>query len=255
MSKVEKRPSSDGFRMRERVLGLAVAGCYLVYFLVFCVVLFLYVDMDSALDCRANWSELILVFGPGMTGFAASILHSIGRGCGNQWMLNRLKKPKYWVQAIVVVGLSILGANFVTTMYGRKEIIGGVTWRYKVSGDNAVVGRKFPKRCSAISVSTSGALTIPSTLGGQPVTGIGEHAFSKCNRLTSVVIPNSVTNVEFNAFGGCRIEKIFVEKGDVERVKELLRGKGIDLDKVEFVERDDESVVSSAENPANGQVK
>jgi hypothetical protein len=40
----------------------------------------------------------------------------------------------------------------------------------------------------------SGALTIPTTIGGFPVTTIGESAFQYCTGLTSVIIPASVTS-------------------------------------------------------------
>lgn len=53
--------------------------------------------------------------------------------------------------------------------------------------------------------SVSGALVIPSTLGGYPVTGIGEKAFQSETNVTSlnkVVIPNSVKSIGVLAFGG-----------------------------------------------------
>ena len=36
--------------------------------------------------------------------------------------------------------------------------------------------------------TASGEITIPSTLGGYPVTGIGSTAFYKCVNITSVII-------------------------------------------------------------------
>jgi hypothetical protein len=45
----------------------------------------------------------------------------------------------------------------------------------------------------------SGAVTIPSTIDGKPVTEIGNSAF-KDKGLTSVTIPDSVTTISFYAF-------------------------------------------------------
>jgi hypothetical protein len=47
-----------------------------------------------------------------------------------------------------------------------------------------------------------GAVTIPSTINGLPVTRIGDSAFAFCP-LSSVTIPNSVTNIGDHAFAEC----------------------------------------------------
>ena len=47
---------------------------------------------------------------------------------------------------------------------------------------------------------SGGAVTIPSTINGLPVTSIGDYAFYNCTSLTSVTIPNSVTSIGDEAF-------------------------------------------------------
>jgi hypothetical protein len=48
-----------------------------------------------------------------------------------------------------------------------------------------------------------GAVVIPDTITGLPVTGIGDLAFDSDTNLTSVTIPNSVTSIGDFAFGQC----------------------------------------------------
>ena len=72
------------------------------------------------------------------------------------------------------------------------------TWEnltYKVSDGKATI--------TDCSTSISGAYTIPSTLGGYPVTSIGSFAFEDCTGLTSVTIPDSVTSIGYRAFYDC----------------------------------------------------
>ena len=50
---------------------------------------------------------------------------------------------------------------------------------------------------------TGGAVTIPSTLGGDPVTSIGNNAFANFLGLTSISIPAGVTSIGNQAFLNC----------------------------------------------------
>ena len=47
------------------------------------------------------------------------------------------------------------------------------------------------------------AVVIPPTIKGKNITAIGSKAFSECDRLTSVTIPDSVTGIGERAFEGC----------------------------------------------------
>ena len=57
---------------------------------------------------------------------------------------------------------------------------------------------------AAISPKPTGAVTIPSALGGKPVTSIGDYAFKGCSELTEVTIPSGITSIGNSTFSGCR---------------------------------------------------
>ena len=50
---------------------------------------------------------------------------------------------------------------------------------------------------------SGGAVIIPDTIDGLPVTHIGNSAFYESTQLTAVVIPNSVTSIGASAFSSC----------------------------------------------------
>jgi len=75
------------------------------------------------------------------------------------------------------------------------EEVDGYSWTFSVINGEAKIEYLTPEPV--------GTLTIPETLGGRPVTGIGDDAFCYCRGLTSVTIPQGVTNVGEAAFQGC----------------------------------------------------
>ena len=76
----------------------------------------------------------------------------------------------------------------------------GYTWTYHIKGDEAEICNNGAR---AVSPEPTGDVTIPSTLGGKPVTKIGASAFSYCNKMTKVTIPASVKTIEDYAFSMC----------------------------------------------------
>lgn len=87
-----------------------------------------------------------------------------------------------------------LAAQNYTNNYG--------VWSYTAAG-NAVTITGFAGSGSAFTGSNA-AVTIPGSINGLPVTTLATNAFSgDYMYFCSVVIPNSVTSLEMNAFGGC----------------------------------------------------
>lgn len=84
-------------------------------------------------------------------------------------------------------------------------IVGDYTYMYSVLNGQAEIGTGETGELSeaAVSPRPTGGVVIPSSLGGYPVTGIGEYAFESCTDMTDVEIPESVVSIRVEAFGGC----------------------------------------------------
>ena len=76
------------------------------------------------------------------------------------------------------------------------ETAEGYTWSYFIKNGEATV-------TAAVSPSPKGDITIPATLGGVKVTGLGEQLFYKCKEVTSATIPEGVTSIGPSAFDLC----------------------------------------------------
>lgn len=77
---------------------------------------------------------------------------------------------------------------------GSSDTSGEALFNYELTPDGAVVTRYIHM--------TADAAPIPDTLGGQPVVGIADGAFSGCS-IASVTIPATVTFIGDEAFAGC----------------------------------------------------
>ena len=97
--------------------------------------------------------------------------------------------------------LFLLTFSLVAILHAVTATVNGITWTYQVSNGEAEIYSS--SSAAAIPTSTSGVITIPSSLGGYPVTSIGSRAFYNCSSLTSVTIPEGVTSIGDGAFRGC----------------------------------------------------
>ena len=112
-------------------------------------------------------------------------------------MKNKLSIKALSLLLVAVMMLSIapfgsLGKMFATTASGLELYLTEGFYSYTLYGYCASI--------TGVDRSISGDVTIPSTLGGYPVTGIENWAFSGCYDITSITVPKSVTYIGEDAF-------------------------------------------------------
>src|SRR5262245_65587472 len=66
-----------------------------------------------------------------------------------------------------------------------------------------------------------GAVTIPATINGLPVTDIGDYAFQNKASLASVTIPGTVTSIGAQSFFGCTSLTNVMIPGSVDSIGDL----------------------------------
>lgn len=100
----------------------------------------------------------------------------------------------------------------------QTETVNGIQWKFThpSSTTSCIYGYRADNGSgyeTAIPTGTTGDIVIPSSLGGCPVTRVAEYAFYSCKKITSVVIPDTVTYIGKNAFQWCeKLEKIVIGK-------------------------------------------
>ena len=100
----------------------------------------------------------------------------------------------------------------------------GIIWTYRIIGGNAILGGGNSSS-TAVPKSTSGFLTIPSTLCGHSVKTIGNYAFYGCDKITGVDIPSCVTSIDTLAFGNCTgLTSVTVPDGVTNIMSSVFRG-------------------------------
>ncbi len=101
-------------------------------------------------------------------------------------MKKTLKRSLFVLAAAALSPLALRGA---------VEEVGGVAYTYSVTAGQATI--------TSVPADTAGNLTLPQTLGGYPVTAIGDSAFEWRENLASVTIPDDVKTIGARAFRYC----------------------------------------------------
>ena len=100
----------------------------------------------------------------------------------------------------------------------QSATVDGITWKYEVSGSGCKLYGAGDTvynsvRETTIPQDTSGDIIIPSSLGGYPVVGIMNFAFAKCEKITSVIMPDTITSIGQSAFICCvNLEKVMLSR-------------------------------------------
>lgn len=97
-------------------------------------------------------------------------------------------RPSIWKTVVSMLGILTTAASAV--QYGQYG-----NFIYTDNGSNITI--------TDCLESSSGAVTVPSKIGGKPVVEIGSQAFRQCSGITSLVIPNGVSKIGSEAFSFC----------------------------------------------------
>ena len=159
---------------------------------------------------------------------------------------------KYLVIGLMMLAACSAQAQLYSYTTAGSETIDGVTWSYCVSNNQArVINSRtvntysdyntyyywvsylrwdYPTSSSyryssssyyyysAISSSTTGAVAVPSTLGGYPVVAVDHYAFGYCTGLTHITIPEGVKEIGPGAFYHCTGLKTVIIPESIEKI-------------------------------------
>lgn len=139
---------------------------------------------DNAFYCCTGLTNAVVSDGVAYIGSHAFY------GCTG---LVRLEVPVAWYGTAKLADAGVRGNCRIVYRGMDSETAGGGTWNFVAGGGTAVV----------MGGDYAGDLSVPETLGGNPVSGIAVAAFAGCTDLVALTLPDCVTEVGSNAFCGC----------------------------------------------------
>ena len=110
-----------------------------------------------------------------------------------------------------------------------EEIVGDYKYAYEVNADGNATITEFLGPVDPAKAPALYDITIPTTLGGCPVTGLGDYSFAAksddgstydplCSNICSVTIPQKVTSIGKRAFYDCKNLTTLVLGEDIQTI-------------------------------------
>ena len=147
-------------------------------------------------------------------------------------------RPKRLISLLVAVCMMItmLPLSAVTAFAADtssspdpEEIVGDYKYAYEVNADGNATITEFLGPVDPAKAPALYDITIPTTLGGCPVTGLGDYSFAAksddgstydplCSNICSVTIPQKVTSIGKRAFYDCKNLTTLVLGEDIQTI-------------------------------------
>jgi hypothetical protein len=158
-------------------------------------------DLNAGIAATMNWGDGTSTnFTCDATGYCAPVPHTYARP--GTYRANLTLRDKDGGTETYMGQIRVVEPT-------QEEEVNGVVWTYRVISGEAVLG----DGARAIPKGTTGAVSVPATLGGSPVTEIWYGAFDGCQDITSIAVPASVSSIECHVTGES-FKNWFVDAGN-----------------------------------------